>query len=139
MPEQQRYVRGLRAWVGFRQVGVEIERGPRAAGRSKYTAGRLIGLALDGMLAFSVAPLRAAALLGLAAMTVSAGYAVYAVAAKLLADRSPQGFTALIVTVVFLAGVQLAFLGVLGEYVGRIYQESKRRPAYIVRRVLRKD
>jgi dolichol-phosphate mannosyltransferase len=137
LPEYHRYVRGLRAWVGFRQVGIDVERSARAAGSSKYSLGRLLRLALDGLLAFSVAPLRAASLLGLGAMAVSLAYAAWAVVAKVLLSRSPQGFTALIVAIVFLAGVQLMFLGVLGEYVGRIYEEAKRRPSYIVRRVLR--
>ncbi len=133
--ERNRYMRGLRAWVGFRQVGVEVERNARFAGRSKYTTGRLVKLALDGLFSFSVAPLRAASLLGLVAIAGSGTYAAYAVAVKLFQDRSPQGFTALVGLVVFLSGVQLVFLGVVGEYVGRIFEEVKQRPAYVVERI----
>jgi len=137
MPERHRYVRGLRAWVGFRQKGIDVERGARHAGRSKYTLGRLLRLAADGLIAFSVAPLRLATLLGLGSLLVSSVYVAYALFARFFLQQSPRGFTALIVAVVFLAGIQLVVLGVLGEYVGRVYEEIKRRPHYVVRRVLR--
>lgn len=136
-PEHHRYLRGLRTWVGFRQIGVAVERDARAAGDSKYSTFKLLRLAFDGIFAFSVVPLRAATLLGLGAILLATGYAFYAVAAKLFFGHSPQGFTALIGTVVFLSGVQLLFLGVLGEYVGRIYEEVKRRPHYVVRDIVR--
>lgn len=133
LPERNRYVRGLRSWVGFRQIGLEIERSARAAGEAKYNLRRLIQLALDGIFSFSVAPLRAASLLGALAVALSSIYAGYALVARFLLDRSPQGFTALIFAIVFLSGVQLLFLGVLGEYLGRIYHEVKQRPNYVVR------
>lgn len=140
-PESHRYLRGLRTWMGYRQVGIEVERAERAAGESKYTPLKLLGLALNGIFAFSTVPLRAASLLGFLAIVLSGGYTAYAVALRLIfgsADGgSPQGFTALITAIVFLAGVQLVFLGVLGEYVGRIYEEVKRRPQYIVQRIVR--
>lgn len=136
-PESHRYLRGLRTWIGFRQTALEVEREARAAGRSKYTPLKLLGLAMNGIFAFSTVPLRAATLLGFLAILVVGVYAVFAVFAKLLGDRTPQGFTALIAAIVFLAGVQLVFLGVLGEYVGRIYEEVKRRPQFIVGRLTR--
>ena len=136
-PERHRYLRGLRTWVGFRQCGVDVERQPRAAGSPKYGAGKLLALAFAGVFAFSVIPLRLAILLGALALAASSCYAVYAVVAKLFYSISPQGFTALIVAVVFLSGVQLLFLGIIGEYIGRIYQEVKRRPQYLVRRLTR--
>jgi len=136
-PESHRYLRGLRTWIGFRQTGLEVEREARAAGRSKYTPWKLLGLAMNGIFAFSTVPLRAATLLGFGAILLAGAFAVYAVAAKFFGDGSPQGFTALIGAIVFLAGVQLVFLGVLGEYVGRIYEEVKRRPQFIVGRLTR--
>jgi len=136
LPEHQRYVRGLRTWVGFRQVGIPVHREPRASGRSKYTFTGLFQLATDGMFAFSTVPLRVAALIGACAIALSSLYALYAVVVKLMLDRSPQGFTGLLVTVTFLAGVQLLVLGVLGEYLGRVYEEVKARPIYVVDRVI---
>jgi dolichol-phosphate mannosyltransferase len=138
-PERQRYLRGLRAWAGFRQLALPVERADRHAGRSKYSFGRLVELGLDGIFSFSIIPIRAAAFLGMAAAALAVLFAAYAVYAKLFLDRSPQGFTALLVVGVFLAGVLLFFLGVIGEYVGRIYQEVKARPVYVVDRVLRAD
>jgi glycosyltransferase involved in cell wall biosynthesis len=137
-PEQQRYLRGLRAWVGFRQTGIPIERAERRKGRSKYDFFRLLGLAVDGVLAFSVAPLRGATVLGLLAVGVSLLFALYAVYVKLTGGSTPQGFTALIVAMTFLAGVELIVLGIVGEYVGRVYEEVKRRPHYIIDRIERR-
>ncbi len=136
LPEHHRYVRGLRTWVGFRQIGLPVHRDARASGRSKYGFRGLLKLAADGMFAFSIVPLRIAALIGSGAMLVSGLFACYAIVAKLFLDRSPRGFTALLVTATFLAGVQLLVLGVLGEYLGRVYEEVKARPIYVVDRVL---
>jgi glycosyltransferase involved in cell wall biosynthesis len=131
-PEHHRYLRGLRSWVGFRQTGIEIERQARGAGTSKYGLGALFRLAFDGIFAFSVVPIRVAMGMGLAALVVSGLFGAYALFAKAFLDRSPQGFTALVLVVVFMSGVQLLFLGVLGEYIGRIYAEVKGRPVYVV-------
>jgi len=136
-PERQRYLRGLRAWAGYRQLGVPVHRAARAAGTTKYSWSKLFGLAFDGLFSFSVAPLRVAALLGGIAILVSALYTLYIVAAKLLLDSSPQGFTTIIVVITFLSGTNLLFLGLLGEYLGRVYEEVKRRPIYIAERVVR--
>jgi dolichol-phosphate mannosyltransferase len=138
-PERQRYLRGLRAWAGFRQVGVPVHRAARAAGRSKYSWSKLLGLAFDGLLSFSVAPLRMAAILGLLAIGASALFAAYSVVARLFFDQAPKGFTALILVMTFLSGMNLLFLGLLGEYLGRVYEEVKRRPLYVVERVTRRD
>ena len=137
IPEHQRYLRGLRSWVGFRQTGVEVERAARHAGRSKYSTWRLLKLALDGLLSFSMAPLRAAAALGLLVIGSSTLFAVYAVYVRLIGGRTPEGFTMLIVVMTFMSGVQLLFLGVIGEYLGRVYDEVKGRPQYFVDRVVR--
>ncbi len=136
-PERQRYLRGLRAWAGFRQLALPVERQGRHAGKSKYSFWRLVELGLDGIFSFSIVPIRAAAILGSGAALLAVLFAVYAIYAKIFLSRSPEGFTALLVVGVFLAGVLLFFLGVIGEYVGRIYQEVKARPIYVVDRVTR--
>jgi polyisoprenyl-phosphate glycosyltransferase len=135
-PEHHRYLRGLRRWVGFRQTGVVVERSARAAGTSKYSPAKLLKLAFDGIFAFSIVPLRAAALLGVLAVAASSLYGLYALYVKLFLDRAPQGFTALVLVVIFLSGLQLVFLGVMGEYLGRVYEEVKGRPLYIVDRII---
>ena len=137
MPEHHRYLRGMRGWVGFRQIGIQVERGERYAGESKYTSLRLFKLAFDGILAFSVAPIRAAAILGVIAIGLSGSFTIYSAWVRLVLHRSPQGFTALITVVTFLSGVQLLFLGVIGEYVGRIFEELKARPIYVVASIIR--
>jgi len=137
LPEHHRYLRGLRTWVGYRQVGIAVERSERHSGKSKYGFLRLLKLASDGLFAFSIVPIRAAAMLGASAVGVSMLYGGYAVVAKYAFHKSPQGFTALLLLTTFLSGTLLFFLGVIGEYVGRIYEETKRRPNYIVAEVIR--
>ncbi|HEY1067538.1 MAG TPA: glycosyltransferase family 2 protein [Pirellulales bacterium] len=138
LPERQRFLRGLRRWIGFPQIGLAIERDARYAGATKYTLAKLIALALDGVFAFSTAPLRLAAVLGGATVLAGLSFFAYALYVRLfVADGSPQGFTALIGALVLLSGVQLLSLGVIGEYIGRIYEEVKGRPRYIVRRHIR--
>ena len=135
MPEHHRYIRGMRTWVGFRQIGVPIERAARRAGRTKYSPLKLLKLASDGIFAFSIVPLRAAAIFGAAATGFSLLYSIYALYVKFWL-RAPQGFTALILAITFLFGVNLFFLGVIGEYVGRVYEEAKGRPHYVIRSVI---
>lgn len=132
MPEHHRYLRGMRSWVGFRQVGIPIEREARHSGASKYGFWRLVKLAADGIFAFSIVPIRVAAFLGAVTIAISSIYAVAALYAKFFLRESPKGFTALILALTFLSGVLLFFLGIIGEYVGRIYEETKARPIYIV-------
>jgi len=134
MPEHHRYLRGMRSWVGFRQAGLLVERAERHSGKSKYSMMRLMKLAFDGIFAFSIVPIRAAALFGAFVMFISILFVFYSLYAKLFLHESPQGFTALIVAVTFLSGIVLFFLGVIGEYVGRIYEETKARPQYIIGR-----
>lgn len=138
-PERQRYLRGLRAWVGFKQTGIDVERDERFAGGTNYSPIRLLGLAFDGILSFSVIPLRAAALIGLFAIAASFVFSIYTLYAKLVLHRTPVGYASLMLFMTFLAGVQLFFLGVIGEYIGRIYQETKRRPLYVVSSVTRRS
>jgi polyisoprenyl-phosphate glycosyltransferase len=135
-PEHHRYLRGLRRWVGFRQTGVVVERSARAAGTSKYSPVKLLKLAFDGIFAFSIVPLRAAAILGALAVAASSLFGLYSLYVKFFRDQSPRGFTAVVLAVIFLSGLQLVFLGVIGEYLGRVYEEVKGRPLYIVDRVI---
>jgi len=137
LPEHHRYLRGLRTWVGFRQTGVPVPRGPRFSGESRYGWRRLFSLAFDGIFSFSMAPLRAAAVLGLFTMLASLAYTLYAVVVKLLHGTTPAGFTALIVVMTLFGGIQLLFLGVIGEYLGRVYEEVKGRPHYVIGQVIR--
>jgi polyisoprenyl-phosphate glycosyltransferase len=132
MTEYHRYLRGLRGWVGFQQTGIPMARQERLDGKSKYSAVKLLQLASDGIFSFSIVPLRLAAGVGALAIFLSGGFALYAVFAKLFLSQSPRGFAALILVVSFLSGVQLFFMGVIGEYVGRLYEASKARPLYIV-------
>jgi polyisoprenyl-phosphate glycosyltransferase len=136
MPEHHRYLRGMRTWVGFRQIGVPIERAARRAGRTKYSPLRLLKLASDGIFAFSIVPLRAAAIFGATATGLSVLYAIYSLYVKFWL-HAPQGFTALVLAITFLSGVNLFFLGIIGEYVGRVYEEAKGRPHYVVLKVVR--
>jgi polyisoprenyl-phosphate glycosyltransferase len=137
LPEHHRYLRGLRTWVGYRQTGVTVERSERHSGKSKYSFLRLLKLASDGVFAFSIVPIRVAAMLGAITVGASMLFGAYAVLAKMVFHKSPQGFTALLLLITFLSGVLLFFLGIIGEYVGRIYEETKRRPNYIVTEVFR--
>ena len=137
LPERHRYIRGLRSWVGFPQTGIPVERDARAGGEPSYTLGKLFRLAFDGVFAFSVAPLRAAWLFGALASAAASLYAVYAIFQRLFLGTSPQGFTALIVAITFFAGVQLLFLGLIGEYIGRVYDEAKGRPHFVVTETVR--
>ena len=134
-PERHRYWRGLRSWVGYRQVGVKVERDARFAGSSKYSLRKLVTLALDGFFSFTVVPLRFVSIFGVMTVFASAMYAAYVVYAKLILQESPQGFTSLVLAMVFFAGVQLLSLGIIGEYIGRIYEQVKLRPHYLVDRV----
>ncbi len=136
MPERNRFVRGIRSWVGLSQVGLEYERQPRYAGKPKYTFSRLLYLALDGLVSFSFLPLRAITIVGFVVSLISIVLAVIYAIQKLTVGLYPQGFATTIVAILFLAGVQLITTGVIGEYVGRIFEEVKRRPLYVVRRVM---
>jgi glycosyltransferase involved in cell wall biosynthesis len=136
MPERNRFVRGIRSWVGLRQTGLSYERQARYAGQPKYTFGRLMLLALDGFISFSHTPLRVASLLGLGISLLSFLLAGFYFIKKIVAGLSPPGFATLVVAVFFLAGIQLITIGLMGEYVGRIFDEVKRRPLYVVRRVM---
>jgi dolichol-phosphate mannosyltransferase len=133
MPERDRFVRGMVAWVGFRQEALHYKRAPRCAGETKYPVRKMIRFALDGILSFSLAPLRLAGWMGFATACFAMLGIAYALALRLLTHVWVPGWTLLFIACVFIGGIQLVSLGVLGEYVGRIYGEAKRRPLYVVR------
>ena len=134
MKEHHRYLRGMRSWVGFRQTGIAVRRSERHSGESKYSALRRLKFAADGIFAFSTVPIRAASILGACTVAVSVLYALFTIYAKIFLHQTVQGFAALIVVMTFLSGVLLFFLGIIGEYVGRVYEELKARPLYVVDR-----
>ncbi len=133
-PERNRYLRGLRAWAGFRQAAVELDRDERRYGTSKYTLRKLIQLAVSGYLGFSVMPLRLAGVLGLLGAGLGLFLGVYTVILKLSGVPAESGWASTFAAIWFVGGVQLLVLGVIGEYLGRVYDEVRRRPPYIVRR-----
>ena len=132
MPERDRFGRGLVAWAGFRQVAVPYRRHGRAAGDTKMPFRKLARLAVDGVLSFSLAPLRLAIWLGLLVVALALAGGVYALIAGLFTGAQVTGWTALAIAIALLGGAQLVALGILGEYVGRVYGEVKRRPLYFV-------
>ena len=136
MPERTRFVRGIRSWVGFKQVGYKYDRASRHAGRSKYTFWRLLFLAVNGVVSLSETPLRIAMILGFSISSLSILVGCYYFIKKMLVGLSPPGFATLITAILFLAGVQLITVGVVGEYVGRIFDEVKQRPLYVIRSII---
>lgn len=133
LPERNRFLRGLRSWAGFRQVGIEYDRDARFGGVSKYTLRKLIHLALSGFIGFSALPLRVAAALGF--LSAGAGFSLllWVVVTKLMGAASPRGWASTIAVILFVGGVQLLMLGIIGEYLSRVYDEVRQRPLYIVR------
>lgn len=135
MGERSLYLRGMSAWVGFRQTAVQYDRDARHAGTTKYPLRRMIALATDAILSFSERPLRLVTRMGMLVTLASLVWGVYLLAATLLSDYSGlSGWPSLILTILFLGGVQLVCLGIVGEYISRIYREAKGRPLYIVDR-----
>jgi dolichol-phosphate mannosyltransferase len=132
MPERNRFVRGLRTWVGLRQIGYEYEREARFAGESKYSLGKLFRLAFDGLISYSFVPLRVVSNLGMLVSLTALAYMIYLVIAQWVGETTIQGWTSTVVIVLFLGGIQLLALGIIGEYIGRIFDEVKQRPQYVV-------
>ena len=131
MPEQARFIRGMVAWIGFRQVPLPYDRASRHAGETNYPLGKMIRLAFDAVTGFSTAPLRFASHVGLALTAASLLLLVY-IAVGFLTGSAVQGWTSTMLVVVLLGAVQMFVLGMIGEYLGRLYVESKRRPLYLV-------
>ncbi len=130
--ERHRFMKGLFGWVGYNRVAVPYHREPRVAGRSKFNLWRLWNLALEGITSFSTAPLRLATYLGLATALLAFGFALKVVAKALLFGDPVQGWPTMMAVILFLGGVQLIALGMIGEYLGRLYEESKQRPLYLI-------
>ena len=139
MPERHRFLRGMIAWTGFRQTAIAYDRPERFAGQTKYPLVKMLRYALDGLLSFSTKPLQMAVALGLLTVGLSMLGIVYALVMRVFTAVWVEGWTALMIAVLFLGGVQLLSLGIIGEYVGRIYAEVQRRPLYVVRHQIGAD
>ncbi|MFZ4644861.1 MAG: glycosyltransferase family 2 protein [Gemmataceae bacterium] len=137
LPERQRFVRGLRCFVGFRQEGLVYERAGREAGAPKYTFKALVRLAMDGLISFSSAPLNLITYLGLGSCVFALGLIAWVRGRAIIGQRPPEGWASTMVVVLFFGSVQLLSLGIIGEYLRRIFLEVKGRPTYIVRDVKR--
>lgn len=131
MPERARFLRGMVSWAGFRQVSLPYERAARHAGSSKYPLTKMVSFAMDGIISFSLVPLKIAIWTGFLAIWIAVAGIIIAIVDRFM-GKNLRGWTSLFVAVLFMGGVQLVSLGILGEYLGRIYTEVKRRPLYVV-------
>jgi polyisoprenyl-phosphate glycosyltransferase len=136
MPEESRYLRGMRTWIGFKQIGVEYERSERQAGESKYSFSMLFKLAYNGIFNFSEFPIKFVTRLGFLAILVAFVYFISVVVKKFFFHEVIEGFTALLFIIILFSGVQLIALGVIGEYVLRVFFQSKNRPLFIVKETI---
>ena len=132
MPERDIFLRGLRSWVGFKQVGVPYERPARAAGETKYSFNKLLKLAASAFFGFSFLPLRIATSLGLITVLLSLLYSIFALLAAVFFNSTPRGWASVIAVISLIGGAQLVCIGILGEYIGRIYKQTLGRPLFIV-------
>ena len=133
LPERTRFMKGLFAWVGYRQAEVLYDREPRYSGETKWNYWRLWNFAIDGIVSFSVAPLRIWSYVGISFAAISLLYGAFLLIRTLLSGNDVPGYASLMVAILFLGGIQMISLGVLGEYLGRVYEEVKGRPLYLVR------
>jgi dolichol-phosphate mannosyltransferase len=136
MPEQSRYLRGMRAWVGFKQIGYEYDRDERQAGETKYSWKKLFELAFNGIFNFSDFPVKFITRTGFITVVFSLVYFGYNIYRKFFYDDVPQGFTATILAIILFSGVQLISLGLIGEYVLRIYNQVRNRPLFIIEKII---
>ena len=132
MPERHRFLRGMTRWLGYPQATVAYESFARASGRSKYTLPQMIRFALDAIVSFSAVPLRIASLLGFFASLLGAAYLVYVLIVRFVTDTAVPGWTSVVVVVLILGGAQLVCLGIIGQYLGRMYDEQKGRPLFLI-------
>jgi glycosyltransferase involved in cell wall biosynthesis len=135
LTERTRFMKGLFAWVGYRHATVRYDRGPRAAGSTKWNYWRLWNYAIDGIVSFSSAPLKVSSYVGLTVSVLAFLYALFLILHTAVQGRDVPGYASVMVAVLFLGGIQLLSLGVIGEYLARVYNEVKRRPLYLVRDV----
>ncbi|PFY33493.1 glycosyltransferase [Bacillus toyonensis] len=136
MTERNRFIRGMMSWVGFRQTYVEYERDERFAGETKYPLKKMIKFASDGIIAFSTKPLRIVMSLGLLSVLISIIVLLYTITVKIIGDGTQTGWASIMVAITFFSGIQLLGLGIVGQYIARIYDESKNRPIYIVKETI---
>lgn len=139
MPERNRFMKGLLAWPGFRCTRIEFDRPERVAGVGKWKPYKLVGLALDGLTSFSISPLRLATLVGFLFSFIAIVFGCFVVGKKLLFGDPVPGYASLMTVILLMGGIQLLGIGLLGEYLGRIYIEAKRRPLYVVAEAYTKD
>jgi len=132
MPEESRFIRGMRTWIGFKQIGIPYDRQERASGDSKYSFGKLVQLALNGIYNFSEFPVKFVMILGSLAIGSSVLYLISVIIKKMFFDQVIEGFTALLFIVILFGGIQLIAIGILGEYILRIFFQSKSRPNFII-------
>jgi dolichol-phosphate mannosyltransferase len=132
MPEESRFIRGMRTWIGFKQIGIAYDRQERASGDSKYSFGKLVQLALNGIYNFSEFPVKFVMILGGLAISSSVLYLISVIIKKMFFDQVIEGFTALLFVVILFGGIQLLAIGILGEYILRIFFQSKSRPNFII-------
>ncbi len=133
MPEESRFIRGMRAWIGFKQTAVEFSRQERQAGETKYPFRKMLKLGLNGIFNFSETPIRLITYLGIGATTISLLYLGYTLYKKFfLAEPVSSGFSGLLFAIILFSGVQLISLGIIGEYVLRIFFQSKNRPLFVI-------
>jgi hypothetical protein len=132
LPERTRFMKGLYAWVGFRSIAFPYEVRPRAGGKSSFRLSRLTGLAIMGLTAFTYLPLRAISGIGVLVSLVALGYGSWVVFETLTQGQAPPGYPTIVVSIMFFSGVQLLSVGVLGEYLARVFEEVKRRPVFVV-------
>ena len=132
MPERTRYLRGMTSWVGFRQTGVPYQRDARRSGETKYPTRRMIRFAVDAITSFSTTPIRVVTALGLAAVALCVPVVAWAVYIKFFTDEAVAGWTSVLIIVLLLGGMQLVAIGVIGQYISRIFEETKQRPLYLV-------
>ncbi len=135
LPERQRFMKGLFAWVGFRSQVVEYVRPPRLAGTTKFSGFKLLHLAMEGFTGFSAVPLKLSMYVGALGALVTLAYAIFVILYTIIHGRSVPGYASLLVAILFFGSAQLVSIGLLGEYIGRIYLETKQRPTYLIRKV----
>jgi dolichol-phosphate mannosyltransferase len=132
MPERHRFLRGMTRWVGYEQATVDFERAPRTAGRSKYTMRKMFTFGWDAVVGFSSVPLRIASVLGMVFSFLGLLYLAYVIGVRLLTEQAVAGWTSVVAAVIVLGGVQLLCLGIIGQYLGRMYDEIKARPLFLI-------
>jgi len=133
MPERNRFVRGMMSWIGFKQIAVEYERNGRFAGETKYPIKKMIKFATDGIISFSTKPLKFVSWLGFFSVLMSIGVFIYGIISKILINNTISGWTSIITLIALFGGLQLISLGIIGEYIARIYDECKNRPLYVIK------